>query len=87
MYVCVCECTYVCMCECIYVRMCVCVYMHVCVSMYEYIFVYIYTHIYIYNYIQEVAGRKVNILGGHNIGNSKQQTVYVHMSYSEWFPR
>jgi hypothetical protein len=38
--------------------------------------------------IQGVPGGKVSILGGHNIGHSKQKkTVYVHVSYSELFPR
>jgi predicted transport protein len=30
---------------------------------------------------------KVNIPGGHSIGHSKQKSVYVHVSYSERFPR
>lgn len=34
-----------------------------------------------------VPGGKVNILGGHNIGNSKIKSVYVHMFYSERFRR
>jgi hypothetical protein len=34
-------------------------------------------------YIQNVPGGNVNILGGHGIGNSKQKSVYVHVSYSE----
>jgi hypothetical protein len=29
----------------------------------------------------------VSILGGHSIGHSKQKNVYVHVSYSERFPR
>jgi hypothetical protein len=37
--------------------------------------------------IKDVPGRKVNILGGHSIGHSKQKGVYVHVSYSERFPR
>jgi hypothetical protein len=37
--------------------------------------------------IQSVTGGKVNILGDHNIGHSKQKNVYVHVSYSERFPR
>ena len=37
--------------------------------------------------IQGVAGGKVNILGGHSIGNSKQTCLYEHVSYSERFPR
>jgi hypothetical protein len=39
-------------------------------------------------YIQGVPGGKVNILGGHGIGHSRQKkNVYVHASYSERFPR
>jgi len=38
-------------------------------------------------YIQGVPGGKVNILGGHNIGYSKQKCLYEHVSYSERFPR
>jgi hypothetical protein len=38
-------------------------------------------------YIQGVPGGKVNILGGHSIGHSKQKTLYEHVSYSERFPR
>jgi hypothetical protein len=34
-----------------------------------------------------VLGGKVNILGGPSIGHSKQKSVYVHVSYSERFPR
>ena len=37
--------------------------------------------------IQGVPGGNVNILGGHSIGHSKQKSVYVHVSYSERFPR
>jgi hypothetical protein len=37
--------------------------------------------------IQSVQGGKVNILGGHSIGHSKQKTLYEHVSYSERFPR
>ena len=37
--------------------------------------------------IQSVPGGKVNILGGHSIGHSKQKTLYEHVSYSERFPR
>jgi hypothetical protein len=37
--------------------------------------------------IQGVPGGKVTILGGHSIGHSKQKSVYVHVSYSERFPR
>jgi hypothetical protein len=32
-------------------------------------------------------GGKVNILGGHSIGHSKQKTLYEHVSYFERFPR
>ena len=34
-----------------------------------------------------VPGGKVNILGGHSIGHSKQKTLYEHVSCSERFPR
>jgi hypothetical protein len=37
--------------------------------------------------IPSVPGGKVNILGGHSIGHSKQKSVYVHVSYSERVPR
>jgi hypothetical protein len=37
--------------------------------------------------IQSVPGGKINILGGHSIGHSKQKIVYVRVSYSERFPR
>jgi len=37
--------------------------------------------------IQSVPGGKVNILGGHTIGHSKQKYLYEHVSYSERFPR
>jgi hypothetical protein len=37
--------------------------------------------------IQGVPGGKISILGGHNIGHSKQKIIYVHVSYSEQFPR
>jgi hypothetical protein len=37
--------------------------------------------------IQDDPGGKVNILGGHIIGHSKQKSVYVHVCYSERFPR
>jgi hypothetical protein len=37
--------------------------------------------------IQGVPGGKVNILGVHSIGHSKQKTLYEHVSYSERFPR
>jgi len=39
------------------------------------------------SYIQDVPGGKVNILGGHSIGHSKQRYLYEHVSYSERFPR
>jgi hypothetical protein len=32
--------------------------------------------------VQDVPGGKVSILGGHSIGHSKQESVYVHVSYS-----
>jgi hypothetical protein len=31
--------------------------------------------------IQGVQGGKVNILGGHSIGHSKQKSVYVHVLF------
>jgi hypothetical protein len=31
--------------------------------------------------------KKVNILGGRSIGQSKQKIIYVHVSYSERFSR
>jgi hypothetical protein len=34
-----------------------------------------------------VAGGKVNILGGHSIGHSKQKTLRERVSYSERFLR
>jgi hypothetical protein len=37
--------------------------------------------------MEGVTGGKVSILGGHSIGHSKQKNVYVHVSYSERFPR
>jgi hypothetical protein len=37
--------------------------------------------------IQSVPGGNVNVLGGHSIGHSKQESVYVHVFYSERFPR
>jgi hypothetical protein len=36
--------------------------------------------------MQDVPGGKVNILGGHIIGNSKKNSLYEHVSYSERFP-
>jgi hypothetical protein len=38
-------------------------------------------------FIQDVQGGKVNILGGHTNGHSKQKALYEHVSYSERFPR
>jgi hypothetical protein len=37
--------------------------------------------------IQGVPRGKVNILGGHNIGHSKQKSVHVHVTFSEQFLR
>jgi hypothetical protein len=37
--------------------------------------------------IQDVPGGKVDILGDHSIGHSKQKIVYVHLSCSERLPR
>jgi hypothetical protein len=38
-------------------------------------------------YIQGDPEGKVNVLGGYSIGNSKQETLYDHVCYSEQFPR
>jgi len=37
--------------------------------------------------VQGVPGGKVNILGEHSFGHSKQKDLYVHVTYSERFPR
>jgi hypothetical protein len=37
--------------------------------------------------MQNVPRGRFNILGGYSTGNSKQKSVYVHVSYSERFPR
>jgi hypothetical protein len=37
--------------------------------------------------IYDVSLGRVNILGGHSIGHSKQKFLYAHVSYSEQFPR
>jgi hypothetical protein len=37
--------------------------------------------------IQSVPGGKLDILGGHIIGHPEQKSVYVHVYYSERFPR
>jgi hypothetical protein len=38
--------------------------------------------------VSQDPGGKINILGGHSIGHSKQKKkVYVHVSYSERFQR
>ena len=37
--------------------------------------------------MQGIPGGKVNFLGGHSIGHSKQKCLYEHVSYSERFPR
>jgi hypothetical protein len=50
-------------------------------------FYFIPGNINIKNTIQSVPGGKVNILGGHSITHSKQEYVYVCVSYSERFPR
>jgi hypothetical protein len=43
--------------------------------------------LHILSHTQSVPGGKVNILGRDSIGRSKQKIVYVHVSYSERFPR
>jgi hypothetical protein len=42
---------------------------------------------YIYIYIQGVPGERVNILGGHNTGDSKQKYMYLYVFFSKRFPR
>jgi hypothetical protein len=37
--------------------------------------------------IQSAPGAKVSILGDYSIGHFKQESIYVHVSYSERFPR
>jgi hypothetical protein len=44
------------------------------------------TEVFIYT-IQDVPGGNVSILGVYSIDHSKQNSVYVHVSYSERFPR
>ena len=45
---------------------------------------YVSTTVLLYKVvIQRVPGGKVNILGGHGIGHSKQKCLYEHVSYSE----
>jgi len=46
-----------------------------------------YTDYAIPPHIQSVPGGKVSILGGHIISHSKQKSVHVHVSYSEWLQR
>jgi len=51
----------------------------------EMTYISVYTHTQ--THTQSVAGGKVNILGGHSIGHSKQKCLYEHVSYSERLPR
>jgi hypothetical protein len=51
--------------ETLYEYVCVCVCMYVCMCV----------------YIQGVPGGKVNILGGHSIGHSKQKTLYERVLF------
>jgi len=37
--------------------------------------------------VQGVPGGKVNILGEHSFGHSKQKALYVQATYSKQFPR
>jgi hypothetical protein len=37
--------------------------------------------------IQSVPGGKVNILGGHSIGHSKQKSIHAYVSNFKRFPR
>jgi hypothetical protein len=46
-----------------------------------------YKQVVSWTIIQSVSGGKVDVLGGHSIGHSKQKTLYEHVSYSERFPR
>jgi hypothetical protein len=48
-----------------------------CVSLYEVLCICI---------TQGVPRGKVNILGGHSMGHSKEKSLYEHVSYSERFP-
>jgi hypothetical protein len=48
---------------------------------------YISIVVQVFDAIQGVPTGKVNILGGHSIGQSKQTSVYVHVSYGEQFLR
>ena len=61
-------------------------YVYMCVSMYVYMY-YVYMSMYYILRTQGVPGGKVNIVGGHIIGHSKQKFLYEHVSYSERFPR
>jgi hypothetical protein len=42
-----------------------------------YVCMYVCMYIYMHSYIQDVTGGKVSILGVHNIGHSKQKSIYV----------
>jgi hypothetical protein len=53
----------------------------------RYLFIVYVTTLSLHQTIQNAPAGKVNILGGHSIGHSKQKSVYVHVSYSELFPR
>jgi hypothetical protein len=39
----------------------------------------------VYRVILSVPGGKVNVLGGHNIGNCKPKSVYVHVCLPNGF--
>jgi hypothetical protein len=51
--------------------------------------VQIFIYCSVYPNTQDVPGGKVNTVGCHSIGHSKQKSVrvYVHVTYSERFPR
>jgi hypothetical protein len=55
----------------------------------KYIFIYVtmVTMLVNVDLYTEYPGEKINILGDHSICHSKQKSVYVHVSCSEWFPR
>ena len=57
--------------------------LYVCADTY----VYVYGSVIVVVCMCTYTGGKVNILGGHSIGHSKQKCLYEHVSYSERFPR
>jgi hypothetical protein len=51
-----------------------------------FLFVVCLTTLFAAQVIQGIPGGKVSILGGHSIGHSKQESVYVHVSNSKRLP-